>query len=381
MFRDEVQFTIPRNEYELCKIFEDLVFMKTEKFFSSSRSEPKLNFTDKGLELLGTLGITGRIFRRWYQTNWGYNNPSRHFQGETPRQELSIRYPDLEKGLAYLTVELVRRESGQLGIVPHFFDKKSKEISKGLFTAGEDYETKNKTRYKLSFPSYDPGFKEALSLIKTVDKEISGSIGFPEDQESKYLNLFWEDVFLAIALNSEIDLPRDSLVEIASNIRIIFEKLIREQGTNRDNFISFDEAHYFIWQVLCHFDHKLLSQDILLGSHDVKEILSYKNGEYSLTVHYTLTNNLDELLFFPADRYFGAVECVWTDKMHFMQDMFATTELLNNNLIMKTFDKRSKRESRFESKMIEKASDPYSIWYAPCTAFRILPSALERLRF
>ena len=62
------------------------------------------------------------------------------------------------------------------------------------------------------------------------------------------------------------------------------------------------------------------------------DLMKISNGLYSLNVYYNLGNLLDELLLFPADRYFGAVECVWTDKMNFMNDLAVGIYLLNNNL-------------------------------------------------
>ena len=57
---------LPRNEYEMCGFFEDLLFMKIEKFSPELGSESeklKLRLTDKDTTLLDKTGI----LRKWCQ--------------------------------------------------------------------------------------------------------------------------------------------------------------------------------------------------------------------------------------------------------------------------------------------------------------------------
>src|SRR3989338_6689661 len=114
--------------------------------------------------------------------------------------------------------------------------------------------------------------------------------------------------------------------------------------------MSFDELFYNVWRICQDFDSKLLPLDKILvrDARTIPKILELENGEYSFSVYYNLTNLLDELFLFPADRYFGAVECVWIDKEKFPG--------ININ---------------------EKATDIYRLWFSPPTAFRILPRTLE----
>ena len=61
------ELIIPRNEKELCEIFEVLLFMDTEKFpyFEQEKSDDKYKMNKEDISLLNKTGALNRIFRRW----------------------------------------------------------------------------------------------------------------------------------------------------------------------------------------------------------------------------------------------------------------------------------------------------------------------------
>src|SRR3989344_7343942 len=130
---------LPRDIYEFCDLFEDMLFMRTEKFLPDEPQDQKISLNRAGLQLLGYLGITGRIFRRWYQTTWGWNNPSRHFEGETARMELAGRYQGLSSGDAYVGVQMLQDELNNVKIVPAFYDKSEIDRFGGVFAFGRSF--------------------------------------------------------------------------------------------------------------------------------------------------------------------------------------------------------------------------------------------------
>ena len=51
-----------RDMYELSEFFEDMLFMRTEKFLPDV-TDREIHLSNTGLQLLGNLGITGRIWK------------------------------------------------------------------------------------------------------------------------------------------------------------------------------------------------------------------------------------------------------------------------------------------------------------------------------
>src|SRR3989344_869442 len=390
MFEDKnlsnIDFVVPRDEREMCSLFEDLLFMKTEKFVKRPRDQSPVAISERGKTLLGNIGITSRIFRRWYQTTWGNGGNSRYFLGETPRQELSVHYPDLAGGHAYMNVELVMAEEPK--IIPHFFTKDEVKKYGGVFSMGRDvfadYAKKHQKLNRLLAPHFDPEFRHFLSNIERVGGEIIGAniMQFPQDTEARFWKIFWQDATISYALNLELDLPRKDVIEISAFFHSLFGYTVANQGNGSDDFINFDNMFQACWDILLRFDKRLLPSDEIVnlkercGNFDA--LMNIKDGPYSLAIWYNLANLFDELILFPADRYFGAVECVWTDKQNFLNDLLITYELLNNNLKIKYDQGFTKEQKRFLAAGIEKkATDIYRLWFAPPTAFRFLPRALK----
>ena len=151
----------PRNEAELCTLFSDLVFMR----FNKGLSRVKLN--SPGEQRLRASTLINRIFRAWYQTTWGDTGWTDAFRGETPRQELSVRHPDIENGDAMLSVSLEEFISSpyignggggtRLEVAPKLFTKKDLRSAGGAFLYGLA-ELKIQPDGVVA-PNYDPGFR------------------------------------------------------------------------------------------------------------------------------------------------------------------------------------------------------------------------------
>lgn len=376
---------LPRNIYEISDLFEDLVFMRAAKFVDdneASKSE-KMSLNPKGLQLLGNLGITSRIFRRWYQTTWGFESPSAWFEGETPRMELSKLYPDLTEGQAYISAQLLKGESDGVKVMPVLYEKKEIKKAGGLIAMGHGFLPKTPEArdhfHHLPPPNFDPEFKEFMSIIEDIEQDIvKGKVEeLPKDFEARYWEIFWSDACITIPLNCGLSLSRDKLIFLGSSMRLILGQAIKEQKSIPNSYINFDRLFFEIWKVFQDLDQNLMSLESFLVKEEksISAIIKEKNGLYSLNVYYQLGNLIDELLLFPADRYFGALECVWTDKMNFINDLVMGISLLNNNLKLPPPDKKltvsQKKFQRFTD--IEKGLDIYRIWFCPPTCFRVLP--------
>jgi len=377
-----------RDMYELSEFFEDMLFMRTEKFLPDV-TDREIHLSNTGLQLLGNLGITGRIFRRWYQTTWGWDSPSKYFQGETPRMELAGRYQNLTTGDAYVGVQMVQDElSNDVKIVPAMYNKQEIDQAGGIFALGQSFlPTMKDARYKfhlLPAPNYDPGFKEFVTAMEEIEGDIKREKieRLPENIEERMWRVFWSDACISIPLNCELKLSRENLIEMSSVIRIILELAIKEQKNTPAGYIYIDQVVAILWDMFREFDRRLLSMEDLTNqnSKSISSIVNKLNGPYSMNVFYNLNNFLDELLLFPADRYFGAVECVWTDKSNFMDDLAMTISLLNNDLKSPLSPaKLTQEQKKFyqNTNIEEKVTDIYKIWFSPMTCFRILPRFLN----
>jgi len=95
-----------------------------------------------------------------------------------------------------------------------------------------------------------------------------------------------------------------------------------------------------------------------------------KNYEKSIEVFHRLGVAFDRYFLFPIDRYFGGMECVWTSRESFFDEMGLTITFLKNNLKPPEFNPEAKKD--FD--ITDTLSDLRYIWFAPPTAFRFLES-------
>lgn len=376
---------IPRDIYEVAELFEDLLFMRTGKFSEPDPQEKPFVLNKDGIELLGRLGIAGRIFRRWYQTTWGWDNPSKCFAGETPRMELARYHKGLVDGSAYVGLQLVKSESKGAKIVPSIYEEEIQSAG-GVFPMGLGF-LPSTTEARRNFnqlppPNFDPEFKNFASLIEVIGSEIEREEieELPQNVEERAWQIFWPNVCMEILLNCELKIPHDALIAASSVFRSIVEYAIKEEGNSPDDYVDFTRLFDALWNFFRELDPRLLPiEEVATQDHQkTTKLMNRTNGPRSLKVFYNLGNLLDELLLFPADRYFGAVECVWTDKMNFLQDLATSAYLLNHDLKMSYPKKLNKEQKKFWATGIEqKATDIYRIWFSPPTCFRILPRFLK----
>lgn len=368
---------MPRNEKELCGLFEDLLFMRTEKFpgFHKEKSDNAFKLTPRDLRLLQKTGVAGRIFRRWFQTTWGNNTWSKFFDGETPRQEMGHYYPPSLGSDALLFVELKERNNGWQ-IAPRLFLKKSQNEDEGVFTAG----LKNIKTSSLA-PSFDFGFKKFAEHMLRTEKIARSfkSYSPPKNEEEKWWKLFWLQAGTSLAFNTKLELPQKKLFIIASEIYACLDYFARQQGNGAGDFIEIDNLFSYLWDILTSKDKRILSYAEMIDKNEntMSARMSDPDYLYSTKAFYLLGHMFDEKILFPIDMYFGGVECVWTDHQNFLGAMINTGLLLKNNLApMENRLKLNEEEKRQMDYMgvAEIAFNIERAWFAPPTAFRLLPS-------
>ena len=370
------EFVLPRNERELCELFDNLLFMRTEKFtgFHKEKSDDAFKLNEHDIRLLHNTGITGRIFRRWFQTNWGNMDWSTFFSGETPRQELSHYYPDIGSGNALLFAEMKERNR-EWRTAPHLFLKKDIAEGGGVFTLG----LKN-IKPRLSVPSFDLGFKKFADYMFHMEKTAQGlkSYNPPEDEEEKWWRLFWEQVGASLVFNIKLELPQEQLLNIAFKIQDCLDYFVRQQRGGAGDFIEIDNLFAYLWDILMDNDKRLLSYAEMIDKNEalMDTRMSEPDYLYSTKVFFHLGHMFDEKILFPIDMYFGGVECVWTDHQNFLGALINTTMLLKNDLaVFVDNTKLSAEEKRRMNYMSvgEIALNIECVWFAPPTVFRLLP--------
>ncbi len=113
-----------RNEYEMCRIFGDLLFMNVESFrLIWPMIRDRVCLTEKDIALLDKSKILIAFFASGCRPHWLNEGDSQHFDGATPRQELAALYPDLDLGRDFLSAKLQKTKRG-MGVAPVFFPEK-----------------------------------------------------------------------------------------------------------------------------------------------------------------------------------------------------------------------------------------------------------------
>lgn len=370
---------LPRNEYEMCGFFEDFLFMRAEKFAPELKSEPeelKFKLNDKDITLLDKAGVLNRIFRRWFQTAWLYEGNSKHFEGATPRQELSNLYPDLEQGWDFISVKLTKT-NGNWKVSPCYFSKKCLEEEKNVLEFG--LKNLKKEKQELVEPQLDCEFRvfiDWLCRAEKVTKEIRPERMKFESDFLKYLMLFFEIAPSNIVLNCKMDLSSKEFAKVDWELRNYLFFLFENQPRGKDNYWDIDDVFFNCWNILRKADKNLLKYEEMIGIQDrVEKIRQNKLVQKSAETMYRLGVAFDRYFLFPLDRYFGGMEIVWTDKQAFFNELVVTINLLKNNL-------KIERDFQAERKFLDIGDIAYDIryiWFAPPTSFRFLDSIYRYL--
>ncbi len=360
-----------RNEYEMCQIFADLLFMNVEKFSPDLADDPdRVYLNGKDIALLDKTKIINRIFRKWMQTAWLNEGDSQHFEGATPRQELAALYPDLDLGRDFLTARLQQDQFGKWTVVPAYFSRETlKESGGGVFEAGMK-NIKTAKPGEVAAPNFDcefSAFIDFLDLIANIGKkkeEFSGEF-------HKYFSLFLHNAPANVILNSGLDLKEEKFLKMTGELYHYLYWLFTHQKKGKDDFFGMDPVFRTIWGIFQKFNKNLAGYDELARMDD-RSMAGFhkesKNFQKSTEVFHRLGVAFDRYFLFPADCYFGGMECVWTSRESFFDSMGITLSFLKNNLKPPEFNS----EARKIIDITDTLSDLKYIWFAPPTAFRFL---------
>lgn len=355
-----------RDEFEMCQLFEYLLFKKYALPQSAS-----WEITRSGQNLLHQLGNINHIFRRWHQLTWGIGDWTYHFNGETPRQELARLNAKYAQGRRYLHVSLEKQTSG-FSVRSRVYDTEE---------AGEEFfiyafkQFIRQSRAKIYAPCWDIGVNDFFDYLLRLEKGYKGlrRQPLPKDVLGKYWSLFWSQAGASLVFKLKLNLPKNRLAAISLKIQSVLNQYFASQGDAEDDFLSTDILFGELWKVLENSDKKLLSYKKSVDSDYAERQMKLKNKDrrfiYSESVFFRLGIAFDELILFPLDWYFGGAEIAWTDKMNFMQDLAVGVELLNNNLKLELKQPIDKREF-FD--MSDYSFNIQRLWFTPPTSFRLL---------
>ena len=370
---------MPRNEYEMCELFGDLLFLKVDKFAPYLEQDPdRITLNDGDIALLAKTGILNRIFRKWMQTTWLNDGNSRHFDGSTPRQELSALYPDLGKGRDFISAKLEQTRTGEWTVAPRYFSKK--ELSQcrgGAFEIGLD-RLRSCSDGEVFEPQMDCEFGAFIGLLDMMEKAGGKPPTTAEygDEFTHYLSLFMSAAPANIILNCGLDLKENAYMKIVAELSHYLQWLFYHQGKGDDDYFGADPVFKNLWDILKKAEKDLATYEEMAKTSDKradKLVQKSKAFKKSTEIFYRLGVAFDRYFLFPLDRYFGGLECVWTCKETFYDQMAVTINSLKNNL-------KPKRDIKAKKKYLDIGDTIYDLrynWFAPPTAFRFLESLYE----
>lgn len=372
----------PRSEKDMCDLFEDLLFMKYKQIIGDQLTEEdakigkKMVLSDKEQEKLSKLGIIGRIFRRWFQTNWGFEKFSEYFEGETPKQELSRIYPGIRRGKDYMSVNLEKQDK-KWKIKPYFYSEGFLESKGGLFIFA--LEKLRKNNGKTREPFFDAEFKEFISWLDFGDKAIKKALGddYFENDFFKYWDLFLRMAPTNIVLNLGIRrLKEDEFSDLSFLIKETLINFFSSQPEGHIDYLSYDQIFNALWETIRLFDKDLFGYDeVMRFTQNEKNIIKFKKDarvRKSIECSHSLGILLDRYVLFPIDRYFNGVELVWTNKEVFLNDLAATIAILKGEL--------KQGDIYVKSKDFLGGLSPFDLrylWFSPCTVFRLTGSVFK----
>ncbi len=362
-----------RNEYEMCEMFAILLFMEVEKFSPDLANDPnRVSLTDEDIALLDKSGILSRIFRKWLQTAWLNEGDSQHFDGATSRQELAALYPDLDLGRDFFSVKLQKDENEKWVVFPLYFSRKQlQESGGGVFEMGLKNLREGKQKKSVA-PNFDCEFAAFIDFL-----DISAQFGrvvkkFNSDFD-RYFNLFFHAAPAQVILNSGINLGEEKFVKMTAELYACLDWLFSHQRKGKDDFFGMDPVFRAIWGIFQKFDPNLAGyEEMVRMDKAAMARFGKKSKEFkkSTEIFHRLGIAFDRYFLFPIDCYFGGMECVWTSRESFFDEMGMTINFLKNDLKPPKFNPEAKKD--FD--ITDTLSNLKYIWFAPPTAFRFLES-------
>jgi len=219
-----------RNEYEMCQMFGDLLFMDLEKFSPDLADDPdRVCLTDENIALLNESKILDRIFRKWMQTTWLNEGDSQHFDGATPRQELAAIYPDLDLGRDFISAKLQKNQNGKWMVSPVYFSRKMLKESGngGVFELGLK-NIKSAKQGEAVPPHFDCEFAAFLGVLDVSARFGRVAKKFRSDFD-RYFSLFFNAAPAQVILNSGINLKEDKFLKMTDELCHYFNWLFTHQ--------------------------------------------------------------------------------------------------------------------------------------------------------
>lgn len=374
----------PRSEADLCALFSDLVFMR----FDKGLTRAKLNV--QGEQTLLTSNLINRIFRAWYQIAWGNTGWTDAFGGETPRQELSARYPDIENGDAMLSVVLKKFITSpymgngiggtRLEATPKLFTGKDLRHAGGAFLYG--LAELNTHKDGVVAPNYDPGFRvfaERLKKIKTMAESLPSYALRDVPDEIVYWRFFVEDAVSNILSSLPLVIRDNDREKLRGGFVTILLGTMGVQKDGEVEYCNIDTLFGFFWELFSRYDRELVPYKTVL--HDTLPSDNKKGRpgtqlDRSRALLYLLGYMFDEQFLFPADRYFNAVEIVWQDKMTFLNSLYTTIRIVNKNETKTSSDDKTDPVLRNMFDITRTMGILGNLFFNPPTCYRVHDWAL-----
>ncbi len=363
-----------RNEYETCALFADLLFMNVEKFSPELANDPdRIYLTDEDIALLDKAGVLNRIFRKWLQTTWLNEGDSRHFHGATPRQELAALYPDLDLGRDFITAKLQKDKNGQWSVAPAYFSRRMLKESGGggVFELGLKNK-KNAKKGEMVAPHFDCEFAAFIDFLDIMEKIGKSKIN-DSDEFTRYLSLFFQWAPANIILDSRLKINEEKFLKMTSELYHYFEWMFNHQKKGKDDFFGIDPVFRTIWGIFQKFNKNLAGyEEIVMVDEKKMARFNQKNKEFrkSFEVFHRLGIAFDRYFLFPLDCYFGGMECVWTSREAFFDEMGLGIAFLKNKLNPPELNPEAKKYLDIGDTFFDLKYN----WFVPPTAFRFLES-------
>src|SRR3989338_100838 len=369
----------PRNEGEICELFEMMLFMKFDEIMPGKMSKKdsqwkkKFSLSKKEMQDFSELGIVNRIFRRWFQTNWGYEKVSDYFEGETPRYELSRMYPGIRQGKDYFSVNL-EKQGDEWNVRPYYYSESFLKSEGGIFMYGLKKVREDKKNGKIHEPFFDVEFRDFIHWLDSGNAKVANKAGEESHAGSeffKYWDLFLKMAPANIVLNIKIrKLNESEFLDLCFSIKNFLVKLFSSQPRGYNEYLLYDDAFGALWETIRVFDDELLSYaELITATKSGKNIEKFKKDQKpkkSIECMYSLGILFDRYILFPIERYFNGAELVWTSHDIFLEDLSGTMLTLKGEL---TDDSLDDKENNFLDTI--SPFDLKYMWYAPCTAFRL----------
>lgn len=386
----ETVFPDPRDEYEMCSLFGDLLFMRLDRDISNESHQRGLQLNAAARQKLIGSDIINRVFRSWYQTTWGNTDWRDDFAGNTPRQELSAFRPDIGTGDALLSVALEEKilsplsgdgtGGARLEAIPRLFTRDALSVAGGAFMYGLHELEKNKRG--VVAPNYDPDFRrfaQKLERVKQFAESLASYNLADLPPETVYWRLFIDHAIADVLSFLPLSLDEKPQMRLHGDMVTILMGAMGLQKDGEFDYISIDALFGYFWHAISRCDRTLLSYaDVMSNSRDdIGKRMENERSAHSQAMLYRLGHAFDEHFLFPADSYWGAVEIVWQDKITFMNNLGVTLHLLTHPRFAEK-EKMSKSDrKRYTMFGMEHTLNAVSgMWFNPPTCFRVHPKGL-----